>query len=230
MLHSYLSHWDEVVIVLYYRRYYDMYSSQYRHLHDTGKLSETIIQYFQKILQRKTPPGKNYIAKKLLRKFENVVIINYHDKRFRGSGESFYCHAMPNATHICDAIKSEETKRDNARSSRQIDFQDLIHYAMDFKESDRNTARKIAQKYLEETKNLTMRKTCLDEDAKEKLLNKTLEFKQNVYPGDNEDELKSQFEKDVLTKLCTVDMDETLKDKAWKSFFQSISKEYKGAK
>ena len=71
-----------------------------------------------------------------------------------------------------------------------------------------------------------MRKRCLGEDEKEKLLEMTLEYKQNVYPGDDEDELKSQFEKDALTKLCTIDMDATLKDEAWKSFFQSISREY----
>ena len=67
----------------------------------------------------------------------------------------------------------------------------------------------------------------MDEETKEKLWQATLDYKQNVYPGDDEDELKTQFEKDVLTKLCAIDVDETLKDEAWKSFFQSLSEEYK---
>ena len=158
MLHSYLSHWEEVVIVVYYRRLFDCLGSQYRHLHDVGKSSDTIIEYFQNFLKKNFTDYTKIVSLHfktvglLQRKFENVVIMNYHDKSFRGSGESFYCNALPNATHMCDAIKSQETKRDNARSARQIVLQDLIHYAMDFKESDRSTARNIAQKYHKETK------------------------------------------------------------------------------
>ena len=134
MLHSYLSHWDEVVIVYYYRRFYDRHSSQYRHRHDLGESSDTIIDYFQEILEKRNFTEKITFVKRLQRKFENIVIVNYHDKSFGGSEKSLYCYAMPNATHICDAIKSQETKRYNARNSRQIDFQDLIHYAMNFKD------------------------------------------------------------------------------------------------
>ena len=71
-----------------------------------------------------------------------------------------------------------------------------------------------------------VRGKCMNEDTKEKLWQLTLEYKHNVYPGDDEGELKTQFEKYASTILCTIDVDATLKDEAWKGFFQSISKEF----
>ena len=55
-------------------------------------------------------------VERVKKRFDDVVVFDYSDDRFRGSDESFYCHAMSNATNTCKAIRAEKEVWTYARS------------------------------------------------------------------------------------------------------------------
>ena len=94
-LSAYLSPWDDVVIVIYYRRYYDYTISFYnqwvkeRKLADTTKWTASIVDAIIGI-DKVIPLGyTTEVVSRVRKYFDNVVTINMHDDSQRDNIEKF---------------------------------------------------------------------------------------------------------------------------------------------
>eukprot|EP00539_Tryblionella_compressa_P012301 CAMPEP_0178823106 /NCGR_PEP_ID=MMETSP0746-20121128/4959_1 /TAXON_ID=913974 /ORGANISM="Nitzschia punctata, Strain CCMP561" /LENGTH=140 /DNA_ID=CAMNT_0020484677 /DNA_START=96 /DNA_END=518 /DNA_ORIENTATION=+ len=92
------------------------------------------------------------------------------------------------------------------------------------------TVIKAVQKYHEETLNLTskdFKRACLDADQLALLWKKSLNFERALVelgmPSSGENALKADFDKLAKSTLCKLDVELTLQDEAWGSFFRALN-------
>mmetsp|Transcript_20007 Transcript_20007/g.39586 ORF Transcript_20007/g.39586 Transcript_20007/m.39586 type:complete len:332 (+) Transcript_20007:95-1090(+) len=134
MLKSYLSHWSDVTIMIFYRRYYDWLPSVFNEIQKSLTLAkreergESIVDF---LLQNSKSYHDLYVASlfdRLQQKFDkkNIIVLDYHDTRTRGPDETLFCN-MPNAAHMCNATRFIDTSTSNP--SANLDYSDLAYGA-----------------------------------------------------------------------------------------------------
>ena len=133
-LSTYLSNWNDIHIIIYYRRYYDWLISNYNKKtkgRSVAKLPKWEVSIRDKIRkEQKHGTDAGYVSE-LLRRVkhhfnEDVLVLKiFHDMGKRLE-EIFYCEALPNATNTCNSVKSmsNPTKANNAK---ELIFDDLTH-------------------------------------------------------------------------------------------------------
>lgn len=82
--------------------------------------------------------------------------------------------------------------------------------------------------YHEHNHNMTsndFKKKCLPSDILQEVWEISLKNEAGLFPGRVADnEMRDEFAKAAKSTLCTIDVDKTLKEEEWKSFFQSYRK------
>jgi len=238
MLENYLSHWSDVTIILFYRRYYEWLPSLFNHenkrwYRDESKWGENIVDF----LEENSETYHSYyvwsLLQRLRRKFDekNIILMDFHDKSTRGPEETLFCN-IPNATEMCNAARS--SKEENLNPSVNLDYFDLAYGAkkegMVSMSGTKKTTKllKAIEKY--HNTNLTgakFERVCASSTILERIWSMTLAADSKLNPRnnpDNYDEMRLDFEKSASTKLCKLDVAKTLNNPAWKNFFDAYNK------
>ena len=167
----------------------------------------------------------------------NILLMDYHDKSKGGSDESFFCHALPNATKTCKTLIDNNFTRPRNRA-KSFDYEDLAYAAkleglikVESKE-DLIIASWVAQDYQELELNLKssdFKRICLQQDVYNKLWEFSLMVEQHLLPKKFHDEsyltsLREDFEKTANTTLCKLDVKSILSNQTWRDFFINFQK------
>ena len=246
LLQDYTSNWNEVVIIIYYRRFHDWVGSSYNedykhrtftnsHMHMWGNDINEIIDHYVSDPRANARYTLGLVAR-INEVFDNVVVVDMLDENFKGPDESFFCHALPYATNTCEAIRAEtRTKHTNKRKS--LDYGDLAYGAMKLglitiqSDEDMKQVTRDVKHHQEETLNLTSsdyKKKCPSKDIMDMIWETSLRSEMEFFPGNingtsTTDDLRSSFEIAALSTLCQVDVDATLEEQVWVEFFESYS-------
>jgi len=250
VLFAYLSQWDDVTVIIYYRRYYSWLASNHnqkikdRTLKDGAeKWDLTINDYIARHL---SCDGTDYhcesyaytyfVVKRVKNYFDNIVIMNMHDESKGESSESMFCHAIPDANQTCRAIRTAKKTSVTLNQRQELVYGDLVYGAIkagliEINMQDQlDDTIKAVQKYHEETLNLTskdFKRACLDADQLALLWKKSLNFERALVelgmPSSGENALKADFDKLAKSTLCKLDVELTLQDEAWGSFFRALN-------
>jgi len=233
---DYLKPWDEVKIIVYYRRFYDWAFSSYN---SQTKRSTT---YFPAFHEMKTFFNSDnddvytfQVFQRYKRFFDNVAIMNMHDKS-KDLTESFYCDTMPHAEHTCNKVKSmKKVKSNSSKSNAYMALRTLALAAkekdyIDLKtEKDIQFAMEQIQNHQENTLGNSVNNfkfICPSKEQYDILLQKSLQFEKELMPDFfaspiGEAELRSHFE-ETKAKMCSVDHEEIINSKEWIEFFSSL--------
>ena len=179
--------------------------------------------------------------------FDNVAIINIHDKSV-DSTESFFCDMMPHAPKTCHAFRQKVAKdgttRQENKSSKDIVYKELAYAAhrrgiFHIKAKQHlNVTVTAMQHYQEKVLNLSVEdfpRKCLPQeilvaiwDISEQAEKEFGLISNNQKPEGNgrsgeEDpiaDMKADFEQKSKSDLCEVDFDEVLRTDTWRVFFE----------
>lgn len=236
-LSKYLSDWDSTTIIVYYRRYYDWIHSlynqhiKYRTLKRPGQWRTSLADYLEKSVRG---GGFDYaytarLVTRLRKYFENITIVNLHDKSKEFS-EHFFCDAMPGAKNTCQFIKNDN-KTQHLNSSVDLVYINLAFAARQMgllriaTDEELKTVSAVVRKHHEQTLGRTIndfKLICPPAKMLEMILNKSLQYEKSIFPKLDEAVLRSDFEKQSTTLLCDVDIVGTLKMPEWQLFFKSL--------
>jgi len=170
------------------------------------------------------------VVQRLKERFHNVVVVNFHNEP---GAEPFFCRAVPNATHTCEAIRADrEAVFVNGRV--ELDYADLAYGAMKAGwlqiKSDKRMKQvtQAVQNYQEKTLKLSssnFKRVCLLPEDLEKIWRLSLQSELMFFPdqvNSTNNDLRSDFETAARTTLCKVDVNNTLGYHDWQSFFKSL--------
>jgi hypothetical protein len=251
-LAAYLQPWDNVMIVIFYRRFYSYAASLYNQLtkertwssseNNQPMWDQTILDFLRDKVIHADRQNFGYtvpVVQRLQKRFHNIVVVNYHDKSFGGLSESFYCHILPNAQHSCDMVrKNPKTTRSNQRT--ELDYSNLAYGA--FKaglvhidsQTRLDEVSLACQNFQENVLHLIAAdfpRKCLPSETLEQLWNISLLYEQAIFPDASESKslgehsLREDFDKNSKMSLCTLDVQATLADLKWQEFFRSLQKQ-----
>ena len=255
MLSQYLSPWQNVTIVVSYRRYYEWLISYHNELskkvkfdvfraNATEKLRPSILDFLSNsninIMDKYASQQHAFpVAKRFQRYFQNVVIMNLHD-RSQGSqdfSKLFYCNVIPHAPRACQAVQNIIQKMSlKSNKSTPLEYQDMAYVAhhrgmIDIQsEEQMNIVIDQIRDHHEKTLNKSsaeFQRNCPSKTVLENLLQTSMQAERELLPHffashDGEKELKRSFEVSSRTSLCEVDIAATLKSPNWKEFFHSL--------
>mmetsp|Transcript_24165 Transcript_24165/g.48174 ORF Transcript_24165/g.48174 Transcript_24165/m.48174 type:complete len:408 (+) Transcript_24165:22-1245(+) len=234
MLKSYLSHWSDVTIMIFYRRYYDWLPSVFNEIQKSLTLAkreergESIVDF---LLQNSKSYHDLYVASlfdRLQQKFDkkNIIVLDYHDTRTRGPDETLFCN-MPNAAQMCNA--SRNTDGSTTNPSVNLAYSDLAHGArkaglisISNDERMKQVVKSIESYYKSSLNGRKLYRICPSSNILENLWNLTLAAESKFNPNNNPrdfDELRLDFDMAARNKLCALDVAKTLNDPTWKGFF-----------
>ena len=148
MLKNYLSQWDQVSIIVYYRRFFgylkSMHYEVFKHQKKPGSCSRpSIIDFIDSHLDNDHGQGYPWLGRwfnmytaplvqRLKEHFDvnEIIVRDFDDDSKDDLLESFFCRALPGANHTCNAIrKAGKARRGNAGSS--FDYSDLACAALE---------------------------------------------------------------------------------------------------
>ena len=234
-LSEYLSQWSKQTIVVFYRRYYDWITSLYRQntktraLKDTRKWERSILDFASRMIKQ---VPKNYVSElknRLEKKFDNIIVMNFHDLSKAGPHETLFCDKTLNMTHACEEIQKEDDVPHENKGVTNLDYFDLVYGAMkaglikiDSDKKMHQVATKVQDYHQSMLNNTALKRVCPPQADLDMLLNISLTFELKYFPG-QVDSLESDLKKQATTELCKVDVDQTLKRKEWGDFFRSIT-------
>ena len=116
-LADYLSQWQKQTIVIFYRRYFDWIVSMYvegsknRKLEDSIRWERSILDYVSDHISKVPMEYVYNLDKRLQDKFDNINILNFHDKSKGGPDRTLFCDRSLDMTHTCKAIQNEKKER-----------------------------------------------------------------------------------------------------------------------
>lgn len=230
---------DEVQIVLFYRRYFEWIVSMHNQV-NKGALSRevSIVDYVEKnllekeILEHDDAVRDIYTLVNELRKhFENIDVVNMYNGK--DNNEEFFCDVLPNANRTCTIVK-KENKHPRSNPSVNLIYSTLAYKAMKkgmVQIKDMKQMKNISSAIEKHHNGLTAYDfplTCPSPDALNRLLNKSLMMEKSLLPEffespQGEQSLRASFEKYSKTKLCALNADEALSDAVWIDFFKGFS-------
>uniref|UniRef100_A0A7S0CG67 Uncharacterized protein n=1 Tax=Proboscia inermis TaxID=420281 RepID=A0A7S0CG67_9STRA len=146
----------------------------------------------------------------------------------------FFCHALPNATKTCKAIRAKmKSKYLNSRVN--LDYSDLAFGAkkaglVEIKsDKDMKEATRVIKYHQEKTLKLSsndFKRQCPPVHILEKIWKVSLTSEMEFFPENvnGSNDLEGGFKKAAKTTLCKVNVNETLKEGEWRDFFNSYSR------
>eukprot|EP00593_Proboscia_inermis_P012840 CAMPEP_0171326010 /NCGR_PEP_ID=MMETSP0816-20121228/117175_1 /TAXON_ID=420281 /ORGANISM="Proboscia inermis, Strain CCAP1064/1" /LENGTH=207 /DNA_ID=CAMNT_0011825345 /DNA_START=556 /DNA_END=1179 /DNA_ORIENTATION=- len=202
---------------------------------DTKKWKYSILDFIIEEIDEKQWNKSGYtipLLQRLKKKFDNVVVMNFHDELVKGPAESFFCHAIPNATHTCEAILAVK-KPSHLNMGDNLDYSDVAYGAKKVGliniKTDKMMKKVVlaVQSHQERTLKLEssdFKRQCLPPDILEKVWEISLSSEMALFPKyvkSTTNNLRSDFDMAAKTTLCKVDVEEILKEEEWQSFFKS---------
>jgi len=234
-LANYLSSWDDVIIIIYYRYFHDWFASKFnqqvkgRTLNDKEKWgAENFAVVMENMANHYQDRFVFDFASEIRKYFGDVRVMNYHDKFHGGSVESFFCHVLPNATKTCNAYLAAKKNTTTINSSVSLYFSELAYAARKaglVNVSNDSEMKELAQAVEGHAKSLNttsndFKKKCLSSEVLERIWAISLKNEVALFPERNAtEELRADFEKAAATVLCTIDAEAILDEQNWKSFF-----------
>ena len=245
-LHGYLSQWDDVTIVVYYRHFFSYLGSKYNQRMKNKSIKRGWYKTIQDFVDQNNDSRYTLqLVKRLERKFDNIVVVNMHEM---SPVESFFCHThLSFFKNMCEAVCSEEELQMN--SSEKLHHIHLLASAVEAGLLSKEKASKLSVQQsvqskvreIESSTGVEMKLKCLSPQTLHEIWRKSLIYKRTLFPttsgvanltsssekyGDeltkDEKHMKSEFELAAKSSLCMVDVDEALSQADWKIFFKSI--------
>lgn len=242
-LSDYLGSWDSVTIVMTYRRLYDLLQSWWNQVSKAKvfkelKLPKDKLSFFQDNKIKIRFDALN-LLQKYHERFQNVVVINYHDRNM-DLAEKFYCDALPDFNATCAAIRNPQ-----APVGRKNVAEDDLKYgqialgaakmgltAKYTSPRDLQMAVRRIKKHQEIALGLSkndFKMKCPPPNVLDALLSKSQEIEMALFPDFyasplGEAGMRTDFKEQRTTKLCDIDLEETLNKFEWQFFFKNISK------
>mmetsp|Transcript_28236 Transcript_28236/g.56588 ORF Transcript_28236/g.56588 Transcript_28236/m.56588 type:complete len:217 (+) Transcript_28236:679-1329(+) len=206
-------------------------STKYRTIKRARQWEQSLVDFIEKSFTKK---NRDYmytaaLISRLKKYFDNVTIMNFHDKS-KDFSEYFFCDAIPGAKHTCQFAKNDEETH-SFNLSVDLAYGNLAFAArkMGLLKIANDTEMKIVsaavQNHHEQTLGLTrddFKLKCPSAARLQQLLKKSLKYEKKVFPQLDEDALKSDFKNKSTTVLCDVDTAVTLKMPEWQTFFKSL--------
>lgn len=194
-LHAYLSQWEHVTIVVYYRHFFSYVASKYNQRMKNRSIEgghyNTIHDYItQHGLESRYTMS---LVTRLQRKFDNIVVMNMHNATLGTPAESFFCHALPFFEHTCRAIRSNTKKNLPKNTSVNLHHIHLIAGAIKAgllsqeKASTSHVQKAVAKKVRDMESSLTgggteMAFKCLSSTILQDLWQRSLVLKRALFP------------------------------------------------
>lgn len=235
-LEVYLQKWDKITIIVYYRRYHRWILSNYKQWNkftDVSKrvsLHDTLNQYKSEVPTNWTP----LLIERLEQKFgrEALQVRSMEKDTENGFVESFFC-AIPKAKNTCSTIKGlKSTVSSNV--SPNFDNDELALAAkkagyIKFKGKSKKIKIKQAINKKKNEMSYEFQRICPPQDVLDGIWNITLTSEMLLFPAAFEDpsgqiELRNDFDS-KKSSFCVVDVDKTLQDERWQSFFTTLDGE-----
>jgi hypothetical protein len=238
-LAAYMAIFDETIVALFYRRYFEWLPSminQHRKNrsipHEQENWNLTIVDFVQQSYQEREIHSLFNVFDRVKKYFDHIEVVNMHNEK--NSNEEFFCEVIPNAKRACEALKRGGAKSNKVKNPRvDLMYEDLVYTAMKNGLVDINTNKQVhdatraVQKYQEGALNLTRNDlpiTCLASEAKEWLLDVSLDIEKTLFPEFfksplGEERLRAEFEVHAKTDLCELDVIGVLSEKVWIDFF-----------
>lgn len=191
-LYAYLSQWDTVTIIVYYRHFFSFIGSKYNQRMKNKSIErghyKTIQEYMSLDQQSDDSKYTLKLVQRLQRKFDNIVVVNMHD---RSPVDSFFCHAVPFFEKTCNAIRSEE-RQDVMNSSENLHHVHLLAGAVKAgllsreKASELSVQKSVHRKVREieslpSNKNVLKMK-CLSSKTLQDLWQRSITYKRTLLP------------------------------------------------
>ncbi|GFH46293.1 hypothetical protein CTEN210_02767 [Chaetoceros tenuissimus] len=241
-LMTYLSPWDEVKIVIYYRHFYSWIYSDYNQLVKDQKLrDQNFVDFIQKNPLFAKHMNMTHAAPLIKRlkasgiRDDDIIIINMHDKNLGGPVESFYCHDTINTPNTCEAVRNEKEIASNGSIS--LDEIHLAYAAIDaslYKFKRKMIPPAVLKQIREKisTSTIELKRKCIgnDDAIVNMLWEKSLEYKNELFPSHatilhsslEEEKMRLDFEKSFEKAFCWVDTGDALSQDSWKEFFKKL--------
>lgn len=247
-LAKYLEVYDEVIVCVFYRRYFEWFVS-YWNERVKGRINtptldhwlwdHTIFKLLNNYYEKEMdilPPYTYSIIQRLEENFDNIKVVNMHNGK--DNNVQFFCEVIPNANHTCEAVKAlQDEGVESKNPSKDTIYEDLAYSAMrrgmiQIKTQDQMThVINAIYKYHEGTRGLTKNDfplICPSARALDKVLRESLMIEEALFPEffkspDGEESLRASFDKYSTTKLCSLDADKALSDTVWIDFFKKFS-------
>mmetsp|Transcript_412 Transcript_412/g.989 ORF Transcript_412/g.989 Transcript_412/m.989 type:complete len:443 (+) Transcript_412:85-1413(+) len=249
MLSSYLAHWEEITIVIYYRRLHEYLASLYNEIlkartfednADQWRWDTSIVDCVAEYVSGDSEWYPSYTTRLIERletnfNSDNIVVMNYHDKSGGDMNELFFCNVMADATHTCDAVRSDRRRSQtvNLNSKVNLDYTDLAYGAkqaglieINSDEQMLRVAREIQVHHETLLMGVPFKRECLPVEVLEDLWDMTLQSEMLLFPGQDDNtiaEMRSDFDKAANTSLCKVDVQKALNEESWSLFFFTLN-------
>ena len=155
-LRAYLKSWDQVLVVVFYRRFFSWVSSlhnqmmKYRKWNDTNIWDCSIrhfLSYALKDPAEDIGSSRNEwsceplfrdilldgytvdLVERLQPHFLNITVLNFHDDTKGGPPENFFCNALPTVSrHTCKAIQNQSSPT-AVNTAVSLDYSDIAYGA-----------------------------------------------------------------------------------------------------
>mmetsp|Transcript_17870 Transcript_17870/g.22219 ORF Transcript_17870/g.22219 Transcript_17870/m.22219 type:complete len:404 (-) Transcript_17870:91-1302(-) len=250
-LEKLLQPWDDVTIVMGYRRVFDWLPSKYHQYH------RKYIHYHKWLGRDLFPSLKEFLTKEKIKyyvnvrfvprllefygeKFSNIKVFNLHDVDDVVS--DFYCNVIPEAPRACDVVRRRTTKREKMGIKVQWNPSlEEIHYIrlaraavqMGLLEDHVDLKEAVEAARFRQERNLNLKlsdfpQECLSMDVQTFLLELSIEIENRLFPEwyarpGGEQDIKKQFHEAAITKLCNPNVQAILMDEKWQRFFISLN-------
>lgn len=168
--------------------------------------------------------------------FVDTKVLNLHTEH-SSTSVKFFCDLLPDATHTCNHINASEASNHaaaSANAARSLFYDALTTAAADASMIDTSVqdrfdlARKARQYHEQELQRtaLDFQVVCPPEESTSLLLEASLAWEKELMPDmDAEDSHREGFQEYIKKKkYCFIDLEATLKEDEWKTFFQRFSK------
>ena len=242
-LSAYLKIFDETVVVVFYRRYFEWLASVDNQQRKTRKLKDSedvwnksILSFIEDLYSRDEIKDKHTynLVGRVEKHFENLELVNMHNEK--DNNEELFCEVMPHADRTCEALKSNE---DEIYYNPRVEliYEDLAYNAMKkglieiANDQELDAISSAVQEYQEETLGLTKYDfplICLSPEVEEWLLDTSLMIEETLLPeffktSLGEEALRASFAEHAKTDLCKLDVEEAFIDDLWIDFFTTLN-------
>jgi hypothetical protein len=251
LLRDFLTPWD-VTVVYVYRRFYSWMQSYHNQVGKTVQVLKALLAnrtdylhgnindlFYQEFTNHSTAEyvDRFTAAWKYQRVFHNLVVLNMHGKN-TDLVQDFFCKAIPHAQNTCEAVKKYRDQRMVHYNPSQL----LIYYDLAYRAHRLGLIHISSQEQLdtvvqliEQHQKVTLKLSdkdfdviCPERAMLDLLLETSLEMERTMVPEFfagplGESELRSDFEMQAKSSLCSVDIDGTIDSSQWKGFFTSLN-------
>lgn len=239
-LRDFLSHWDRVTIVLFYRRFFDRAQSIYCEEMKYKPRLDLKAAYDRIDLGKDYglthPPEEQFGSLTFFqfidmcrRYFDDVKILNYHDPK-KSIHETLFC-ALPNSQATC-AAAGELAELERVNEGNQIEeYTKLVLTAikMGMVNSDYYSVLKninIVKSVVEMT-SFEFKMICPSNATLEYLRHESLDMEKKLFPTFfkspfGESALIEEFNKQSKKQLCEIDRNTTLEGRFWREILLGV--------